>query len=85
MPLVLPKFHSAAQYQKYTFSSECTVRPITWGRKPVLTMREHRGRARCVTKGARRVRRGASGNLRGLYLGGAGCQLSARWEFAIEK
>jgi hypothetical protein len=35
-------------------------------------MREHRWRARCVTKGARRVRRGASGNLRGQPLEGAG-------------
>jgi hypothetical protein len=39
-------------------------------------MRKHRGRARCVTKGARRVRRGASGNLWGSHPGGAGCLLS---------
>jgi hypothetical protein len=33
-----------------------------WVLIPVPPMREHRGRARCVSKGARRVRRGASGN-----------------------
>ncbi len=54
-------------------SVSCVIRRV-W--IPVLTMRQHRGRAWCVTKGARRVRRGASGNLQGINSEGAGCQLS---------
>jgi hypothetical protein len=42
MPLVLPKFHSATQHQKYTFSSECTVRPIFRKRLNMATpVRQH--------------------------------------------
>ena len=47
------------------------------GRTPVRLMREHRWRARCISKGARRVRRGASRNPSPCGLVGAGCPLSA--------
>ena len=40
------------------FASSTTSR----GPTPARLMRKHRGRARCISKGARRVRRGASGN-----------------------
>jgi hypothetical protein len=43
---------------------------------PVLTMRQHQGRARCVMHGAPRVRRGASENLQRAIPEGAGCPLS---------
>jgi len=40
MPLALPEFHSAAQHQKYTFSIECTARPIRPGRTFVVKSAE---------------------------------------------